>query len=104
MKRVAFKMTLLKGFEEEYKKRHDAIWPELVELLQKTGISDYSIFLDETTGALYGSLKVEDESSLSGLAEHDVMKKWWVFMKDIMETNADSSPASIALKEVFYLP
>ncbi|WP_315817820.1 L-rhamnose mutarotase [Paraflavitalea speifideaquila] len=44
MTRVAFKMTLYKGFEEEYLKRHEVIWPELQELLKQTGISGYSIF------------------------------------------------------------
>jgi hypothetical protein len=43
---IAFKMQLCPGFEAEYRKRHDAIWPELVRLLKEAGISDYSIFLD----------------------------------------------------------
>ena len=46
MQRVAFKMKLLKGCEDEYKKRHDEIWSELKALLKQTGIIDYSIFLD----------------------------------------------------------
>ena len=57
MKRIAFKMQLNKGFEVEYKKRHDKLWPELKELLKSTGISEYSIFLDETTNGLFGILK-----------------------------------------------
>jgi L-rhamnose mutarotase len=48
MKRVAFKMQLHQGQVEEYKRRHDEIWPELVELLKSIGIEDYSIFLDQT--------------------------------------------------------
>ncbi len=60
MKRIAFKMKLFKGCEEEYKKRHDAIWPELEALLKETGIEDYSIFLDEETNSLFGVLKIED--------------------------------------------
>lgn len=49
MESVAFKMKLKPGFEKEYKKRHDEIWPELSEELIKAGVSDYSIFLDEET-------------------------------------------------------
>ena len=49
MTRVAFKMKLNKGFEEEYKKRHDVLWPDLEQLLRSTGISEYSIFLDTET-------------------------------------------------------
>jgi L-rhamnose mutarotase len=104
MGRVAFKMQLLKGKEEEYKKRHDEIWPELTELLKSTGISDYAIFLDETTQSLFGILKIDDEAKLNTLPGQPVMKKWWAYIADIMETNEDQSPVSIPLKEVFYLP
>ena len=44
MKRVAFTMQLKPGQKEEYKKRHDEIWPELKQLLKQAGISEYSIF------------------------------------------------------------
>lgn len=103
MKRVAFKMKLFKGHEEEYKKRHDAIWPELKTLLEETGIEDYSIFLDQETNILFGVLKVENPLNLDELPNHPVMKKWWAYMKDIMESNPDDSPVSVPLKEVFYL-
>lgn len=102
--RIAFKMQLHKGFKEEYKKRHEALWPELKELLKTTGITEYSIFLDENTYCLFGVMKVKDTTALDDLSAHPVMKKWWAYMKDIMETNADNSPVSIPLNEVFYLP
>lgn len=101
---VAFKMQLHKGFEAEYKKRHDEIWPELQQLLKQTGISEYSIFLEESTGALFGVLKIKDASMLDQLPSHPVMQRWWAFMKDIMESNPDNSPVSVPLKEVFYIP
>ena len=104
MERVAFKMKLFKGMETEYKKRHDEIWPELSSLLKEKGIQEYSIFLDESTGFLFGVLKIPDVSRLDELPHQRVMKKWWAYMKDIMESNADSSPVSIPLKEVFYMP
>jgi len=96
-------MQLHKGFEAEYKKRHDELWPELKELLKQTGVSDYSIFLDETTNSLFATLLVNDESKLNDLPSHPVMQKWWAYMKDIMQSNEDNSPTSIPLKEVFYL-
>jgi L-rhamnose mutarotase len=103
MKRLAFKMYLKKGAEEEYKKRHDAIWPELVFLLKNSGIEDYSIFLDEDTSTLFGILKISDTLALDELPEKEIMKKWWDHMKDIMQTNPDNSPVSTTLKEVFHL-
>lgn len=104
MTRVAFKMQLHKGFEEEYVKRHNELWPELEQLLKQTGISEYSIFLDPVTNSLFGILKINDAAALDQLPGQPVMKKWWAYMKDIMETNDDHSPVSIPLKEVFYLP
>ncbi|HEX8316643.1 MAG TPA: L-rhamnose mutarotase [Flavisolibacter sp.] len=104
MKRVAFKMTLFPGKEEEYKKRHDELWPDLEQLLKQTGISEYSIFLDPTTNSLFGVLKAEDPRALDNLPQHEVMQRWWKYMGDIMEANPDNSPVSVPLKEVFYLP
>ena len=104
MKRIAFKMQLNKGAEAEYKKRHDELWPDLQQLLKSKGISEYSIFLDDSTNSLFGTLKIEDAQLLHDLPAHPVMQKWWLYMKDIMESNPDNSPVSIPLKEVFYLP
>ncbi|RYF89228.1 MAG: L-rhamnose mutarotase [Chitinophagaceae bacterium] len=104
MKRFSFKMKLLPGNESIYKERHDAIWPEITSLLSAAGIQDYQISLDEETGILFASLKAPDESSIVTLAQQPIMQKWWQHMKDIMETNADGSPVSVPLKEVFYLP
>jgi len=96
-------MKLFKGCEDEYKKRHDEIWDELKELLKRSGINDYSIFLDETTNELFGYLQIDDVKKLDELPNEPVMKKWWAYMKDLMETNEDDSPISVPLKEVFYL-
>lgn len=103
MQRLAFKMKLFKGQEAEYRKRHDEIWPELSQLLKENGISDYSIFLEEETGFLFGVLKVEDPANMNVLPAQAIMKKWWAYMKDIMESNADNSPVSVSLKDVFYM-
>jgi L-rhamnose mutarotase len=104
MPRVAFKMKVFKGCEEEYKRRHDALWPELEALLKEAGIKDYSIFLDDETNILFGYLTIDDKTKLDELPNQPVMKKWWAYMKDIMETNKDNSPVNMPLKEVFYLP
>ena len=97
-------MQLRAGFEAEYRKRHDAIWPELAALLHDTGIREYSIFLEERTGQLFGYLRIGDAVKLDQLPAQPVMQRWWTYMQDIMDTNPDRSPVSIPLKEVFYLP
>jgi len=103
MPRIAFKMKLHPGQTEEYKRRHDQLWPELAELLHETGIHNYSIFLDEETLALFGVLDIENPARLDDLPSHPVMQRWWEYMADIMETNPDQSPKSVPLREVFYL-
>lgn len=104
MQRKAFKMFLLPGFEEEYKRRHDEIWPELSEYLKTFGISNYSIFLDKETLVLFAYLEAPDLLVLDNIPDHPIMAKWWAFMSDIMETNPDNSPISVDLPTVFYMP
>ena len=87
----------------EYKKRHDELWNDLKQLLKQAGIADYSIFLDEETSFLFAYLTIDDAKNLDALSREPVMKKWWTYMKDIMETNKDGSPVVVELKEVFYL-
>lgn len=103
MQRIAFKMKLHQGQVDEYQKRHDEIWADLVVLLKSVGIVDYSIFLDEETHILFAVLKIEEPALLDTLPQHAVMQKWWAFMGDIMDANSDNSPVSKPLKEVFYL-
>jgi L-rhamnose mutarotase len=101
--RFAFKMKLNPGFKEEYRKRHDEIWPELVRLLKNEGIGNYSIFLDEETDTLFAYQEQSGESSSQDLGKTEIVKKWWKFMADIMETNTDDSPVTKPLEQVFFM-
>ena len=103
MKRLAFKMYLNEGQKEEYRKRHNEIWTELKKLLKDSGVSEYSIFLDEETNVLFAFQKVSGEGGSQDLGQTGIVKKWWAFMADIMKTNPDNSPVSIPLEEVFYM-
>lgn len=96
-------MQLLAGFEQEYEKRHDEIWPELAAQLKNAGVSDYSIFLDNQTLTLFAVLKREDNHTMNDLPLKPIVKKWWAFMADIMETNPDNSPIVTPLDCVFHL-
>lgn len=103
MQRLAFKMHLKAGQKEEYKKRHDEIWPELKQLLKDAGVSEYSIFLDEETNLLFAFQKVSGEGGSQDLGQTKIVQKWWDYMADIMDVNLDNSPVSIPLEEVFYM-
>lgn len=101
--RKAFKMKLYKGQKEEYKKRHNALWPEMKEMIHEYGGSNYSIFLDEETMTLFGYIELEDEEKWDESASTEICQKWWDYMADIMETNPDNSPVSEDLMPVFHL-
>jgi L-rhamnose mutarotase len=102
-RRIGFKMKLRPGSVEEYRKRHSEIWPDLIELLKKERISNYSIFFDEDTNSLFAFQEQEGEASSQDLGSTEIVKKWWKYMADIMETNPDNSPVTIHLEQVFYL-
>jgi L-rhamnose mutarotase len=104
MQKHAFKMLLNPGMANEYRRRHDAIWPELVTLLKDAGVSDYSIHLDPETDTLFAVLWRRDDHRMDDLPSHPVMQRWWVHMGDIMATNADGSPLVMPLIPMFHLP
>ena len=96
-------MFLNPGQTAEYRRRHDAIWPELVALLRDAGVSDYSIYLDAEHGVLFAVLKRRAGHTMDELPQHPVMKRWWAHMGDIMRTNADGSPVVEALPCLFQM-
>ena len=102
--RYVFRMTLNEGMADEYKRRHDAIWPELVTLLHGCGVSDYSIHLDTDSGHLIGVLTRANDHAMDDLANHAIMQKWWAHMADIMQTTPDNVPVTVALSPLFYMP
>jgi L-rhamnose mutarotase len=87
----------------EYRRRHDAIWPELARLLSESGIHDYSIFLDEETLHLFAVLKLREGHTRDQLPRHPVMRRWWDYMRDLMETHPDGRPREWPLVQMFHL-
>ena len=88
---------------DDYKRRHDELWPEMAAELKKHGAHNYSIFLDEATGQLFAYVEIEDEARWAAMAQTDICQKWWAYMKDIMKTNDDNSPVSVPLRSVFFM-
>lgn len=88
---------------EEYVNRHNPIWAELKTVLKNHGAHNYSIFLDKETFNLFAYVEVESEEEWDNIASTEVCQKWWKYMSALMETNADDSPVTLELQEVFYL-
>ena len=102
--RITFRMVLRKGKAQAYRRRHDAIFPELVEALKAAGVSDYSIWLDPETHHLFAILTRSEDHGMDALPRAEVVKRWWAFMADIMETDADNVPHQVPLALMFHLP
>ena len=101
--RKAFLMVLKPGQQDEYERRHQSIWPELEQVLNEHGVSNYSIFLNRATDQLFAYAEIESEEAWQQTAETEACRRWWAYMKDLMLTTADNKPAMIALDEVFHL-
>ena len=103
MIRKAFRMSVHPGQEAEYERRHRPIWAELAAVLTSHGVRDYSIFLDEADGSLFGYAEIEDEARWAAIASTPECRRWWAYMREVMPANADDSPVSRELREVFHL-
>ena len=96
-------MSVHRGCEAEYARRHGPIWAELEDVLRRHGVKSYSIFLDRETNDLFAYAEIESEDRWAAIAGTDVCRRWWRSMRDLMPSNADDSPESRPLREVFHL-
>ena len=101
--RKAFRMSVHRGQEAEYERRHRPIWKELEETLIAHGVVTYSIFIDDTSNDLFGYAEIESEERWAAIASTEVCRRWWTHMKDLMPANPDHSPVSSDLREVFHI-
>ena len=100
---LAFRMKLKPGAATEYRRRHDQLWPDLAAALREAGIYDYSIFLDEETRHLFAVLKLRPDHKRDQLPGNPVMRRWWLYMADLMETGPDQRPREWPLLPMFSL-
>jgi L-rhamnose mutarotase len=103
MIRKAFRMSVNPDQHAEYERRHSPIWPELEAVLKTHGVHDYSIFLDPSDSSLFAYVTMEDEARWDAIASTPECRRWWKHMREIMPSNADDSPVSVELREVFRL-
>jgi L-rhamnose mutarotase len=91
---------------EEYKQRHDEVWPEMREALQRNGWHNYSLFI-RPDGLLFGYFETPEsfEAALAGMAEEEINAKWQESMASYFEDlgGAHADESMIQLEEVFHL-
>lgn len=103
MIRKAFLMSVNADAHAEYERRHRPIWRELEDILREHGVGNYSIFLDAATNQLFGYAEIESEDRWAAIANTEICRRWWKYMREVMPSNADDSPVSRELREVFHL-
>ena len=97
--RVAWVMRLKPGNEAIYKKKHDEIWPEMLELMKRQGIRNYSIYRYGLT--LFAYLE-RDRPAKAGEPHDPVVLRWWKMMEPYMDYNADGTPWQEPIEEMFH--
>lgn len=96
-------MSVNPGQHDEYARRHQPIWRELEETLLAEGVHTYSIYLDRASNDLFAYVEFESEERWNAVASTEVCQRWWRHMRDVMPANADDSPISRTLEEVFHI-
>ena len=105
MTRVCFLLKVRAGKMDEYRRRHQQVWPEMQDALRATGWHNYSLFL-RPDGLLVGYLETEDfERARAGMQQHPVNARWQAEMTPFFESlEQGAADASMApLEEVFHL-
>lgn len=104
MERYAWKAIVREGMLEEYKKRHNEIWQELVEVLKQAGICNYTIW--NVGNELFGYYECEKGADYAAKVQADssVVDRWNEYMKDVMVMEMDPvTGAQPKLEQVFFL-
>ncbi|NIF22044.1 L-rhamnose mutarotase [Candidatus Pantoea multigeneris] len=103
MLRKAFVMQVNPDCHDEYARRHNPIWPELAQTLKSHGAHHYAIWLDAQRNLLFATVEIESEARWQAIAATEVCQRWWASMAALMPSNADNSPQSSELTQVFWL-
>jgi len=101
--RKGFVMSVTPGREEEYERRHNPVRPEMLVMLRRHGVQNYSIWLHPETRQLFGYVEISDLAQFNEIPKTPECQEWWRFMADVMPHNEDNSPITSDLRRVFYM-
>jgi len=106
MKRIGFLLKVRRELLQEYKQHHEAVWPEMLDALRRTGWHNYSIFSRED-GLLFGYFETPDsfKAALAGMSKEEINARWQEFMAPYFENLGGQHPdeSMLELEEVFHL-
>jgi L-rhamnose mutarotase len=105
MERVCFLLRVRPDRLDEYRERHRAVWPDMLQALSETGWRNYSLFL-RPDGLLVGYFETDDlDAALAGMQEREVNARWQSDMAPFFELPQDGRPDTgfERLDEIFHL-
>lgn len=103
MQRFCFTFQLHPGQEAEYKRRHDEIWPELVDALKDAGISNYTLFRRGRQVIGYCECEPDAQTAFATVGATDVNRRWSAWFEDVIESLTDESGRLLEAEEVWHL-
>ncbi len=103
MERVCFGFEIYEGKEAEYQKRHDEIWPELVEAIKASGFENYTIFRRGLNLIGYFEAVPDKKTALAKMGSYEVNAKWGEWFKDVIVNLSDGEGNLLEFKEVWRL-
>ena len=104
MARYCFLLRVRPERMDEYRRRHAAVWPEMLQALADAGWRNYSLFLSDD-GLLVGYVEADDlQASLAAMAGTDVNARWQAEMAPFFaELEGAPDEGLVLLEEVFHL-
>ncbi len=103
MERLCFTFEIRPGMEAEYKRRHDEIWPELVEAIKDAGLANYSLFRRGTEIVAYVECHPDVASAFGKLGPTEVNARWSEWFEDVIVSLTDENGELYRLEEVWHL-
>ena len=103
MERLCFTFELYEGVEDEYKRRHDEIWPELVADIKAAGFSNYSLFRRGTQVVAYAEVAPDLAAAMSKLATSEANGRWSAWFEELIVNLTDVKGQLMSMQEVWHL-
>jgi L-rhamnose mutarotase len=103
MERLCFTFEIYEGTEDEYKKRHDEIWPELTADIERAGFKNYSLFRRGTQIVAYVECHPDAKSAFAALGDSDANRRWAEWFREVIVNLTDNKGEILRMQEVWHL-
>lgn len=103
MQRFCFTFRIKPGTEDEYKRRHDEVWPEMLQALHASGISNYTLFRRGLDIFAYAECEPDAETAFARMGATEVDQRWSKWFEEILDYRFDAEGKPLVAQEVWHL-